>query len=117
MRVFLERQYNEICSIKLAVMRALSSLSAGRKGQFSAIRTSCVDLPLSAHVLNMFFPLDYNGEKSVKKDVAVSDLDVVFGKDWNIFYFDNSSTRKRVFGLVTLHYRQKSMNSHKLNSR
>ena len=71
------------------------------------IKKLSVDLPLSPELLQLFFPLQFNDEKGIKKKVAISELNVAFGKDWHIFHFPESCTRKRVMGLVTLHYREK----------
>ena len=93
---------NEISCFKFEIRRKLSKLSCGRKGQRSNVKYSEIDLPLSPSVLELFFPLNYDGKDSVKKAVAVTDLNVAFGENWHIFNFPESSTRKRIIGLVTL---------------
>ena len=117
MKVFFAGQYNEISSLKFALMKSLSSLSYGRKGQFCSQRKSGIDLPLSADNLEFFFGMKYSGEKSVKKSVAVENLENVFGKNWHIFNFTNSCTRKRIVGLVNLHYRRKTLSKPQKSNR
>ena len=62
---------------------------------------------MSQEVFKNFFNLDYDGQDVVKKCVAISELDSVFGRNWHIYIFPKSSTRKRIIGIVLLHYRRK----------
>ena len=102
-------QDHEVTAIKYSVIRILSSLSTGSKGQHRSMKYVSVDLPLSREAFKKYFLHDDKGELSVKKVVELSHLDQAFGRQWNVVNFKDSSTRKRVFGLVLMHFRLKSL--------
>ena len=94
-------------AVRFLVIRSLASLSVGFRGKYSNVKNVSVDAPLSQDLFASFFPVNYCGEDSFKDMVSVGQLESVFGKDWHIYNFTNSSTRKRVLGCVLLHYRRK----------
>ena len=91
----------------MAIVRALGCLSHGQKGKYINIKKIVVDLPLSQSIFQSSFPVDYTGEESFKENVHVDQLNTVFGQNWHVYHFPNSSTRNRVIGLVLLHFRKK----------
>ena len=99
---------NDIASIKFTIGKCLSRISAGRKDKRRTVKYSEIDLPLSVESLEKYFPIEYNGQTSVRKEVAISELDLAFGRNWHVMKFPNSTTQKKVIGLVTLHYGNKS---------
>ena len=80
----------------------------GSRGQYRTVKNYVIDLPLSQSSFQNYFHLDYNGEISIKMSVPVNHLDRVFGVNWHILQFENSCTRKRIIGLVIMHYRKKT---------
>ena len=98
---------NELNSFKLAIVKALSSLSYSRMGKYTSIKNISVDLPISPRNFKAYFPVEYNYEESFKDVLAITDLNNVFGPNWHEVYFQNSTTRKRVIGLVNIHFRRK----------
>ena len=93
----------------MAILKHLSSLSLGNGTQRLNITCSSVDLPLSLEVFKNTFPVQYTGQCNFKATLGVSELDIIFGKNWHTFHFPNSNTRKRIIGLVMLHYRKKKI--------
>ena len=81
----------------------------GSRGQYKSSKIYFIDLPFSQRNFRKYFCIQYNGEISVKMSMAVSDMDNLFGENWHIVEFKNSSTRKRIIGLVIVHYRKKSI--------
>ena len=73
------------------------------------IKSSAIDLPLSQKVFSDHFPVQYQYQDNFKCTVSVSDLNDVFGENWHIYQFPNSITRKRILGMVTLHFRRKGV--------
>ena len=102
-------ELNELAAINFSMRRALSTLSIGVRGKYTNFRVFFVDLPLSPKTFSRFFAEEYNDEKTFKKLVTVDYLNTVFGLNWNLFQFPQSSTRKRVFGNIQLHFREKAM--------
>ena len=100
---------NQLNSLKLAVIKALSSLSFSRQGKYTSIKKNSVDLPISPDVFANKFPVSYTGQESFKTVVAINDLNDVFGENWHVINFKNSTTTKRVIGLINLHYRRKKI--------
>ena len=100
---------NEVNVLRMAILKRLSALSLGHGGQRVNIKMSSVDLPISPKVFQRICPIEYQGQEEFKATVSVSDLDDVFGKDWHIFNFPNSTTRKRIIGVILLHYRTKTL--------
>ena len=98
---------NEINAFKLAVVKSLSSLSHGSRGKYVNIKTCAVDLPLSPKNMKQHFAVQHIGEEPIKFCLPVSAFDGIFGENWHIFHFPNSSTRKRIIGVIELHYRMK----------
>ena len=76
------------------------------------MKNMCVDLPLSQDYFAAHFPVQYNYEHSVKKDVSVCQLEPIFGKNWHSFHFEKSSTTRRIIGLVHIHFRKKFARKH-----
>ena len=74
-------QNNEINSIKFAIVKSMHSASQGRKGKYTTIRNIVVDLPLSQKVFAHVFPINYNGQESLKEVLSISDLNTVFGEN------------------------------------
>ena len=93
----------------MAIFKILSSLSLGYRGKRLNVKINVVDLPLSPKVFKENFPVDYCGEPNFKSTVSVSELNKVFGTDWHLFQFPNSMTRRRILGVVILHYRKKTL--------
>ena len=107
--MILSTEINEINSIKFAILKSMSSASQARMGKYRATRNIAVDLPLSQKVFAKMFPINYNGEESFKQVVSIMDLNRVFGENWHILKFKESSTRKRIIGVVAIHYRRKGV--------
>ena len=110
---------NEINSIKLAILKSLYSGCHARFGKYTSIKTVGVDLPLSPKVFIDQFPLAYNGENSIRAVMLISELSKIFGKNWHTVRYSKSSTRKRVFGVIKIHYRKKkiALNTQERNDR
>ena len=102
-------EWNELASLKFAIRRALSTLSIGYRGNYRNVRIFSVDLPLSPKAFCSLFAPEYGAESSFKKTFTVAEMKCVFGHDWDCFQFKNSSTRKRVFRNVYLHFRKKTI--------
>ena len=100
---------NELEAVKFAITRSLASLSHGKRGKYINIKNISLDLPLSPLVFQTFFPVDYSGNDGFKDNLSVDELSTVFGENWHIYNFCNSSTRKRIIGLVLLHFRRKTI--------
>ena len=89
-------------------------MSYMRKGKFGHIKSITVDIPCSRNmfvekfVCNLKF-VEYSGEDNFKCTVAPSDLRAVFGDNWDWFIYSKSTTRRRVLGLVKLHFQKKSV--------
>ena len=99
-------------SLRLSVLKIMSKLSFGHKGNFRHMKTVSLDVPLSpetfqSKICDVVDIIDYSGEENFKIDVAPSQLNLVFGDNWSKFQFSSSSTQKRVLGLVTIHFRLK----------
>ena len=100
-------EFNEINSLKLAVIKALSTLSYCKMGKYTSIKNMSVDLPLSPKVFAEKFPIQYNYDENFKAVLAVLDLNSIFGLNWHKVNFNNSTMRKRIIGLIHIHYRKK----------
>ena len=98
----------------MAVKKAISSLSRQSKGKYIHAKTVSVDIPCSrktfvAKFVQKVNNVEYNGQDNFKCTLGPSDLRPVFGEKWDYFMYDNSSTRRRIIGIVTLHFRKKSI--------
>ena len=98
----------------MSALKAISSFSFHSRHNVSHTQTVSVDIPCSQQIfvekfVNPVESITYSGEDSFKCTVAASDLDVVFGPNWNTYRFRNSKTRKRIFGLLVIHYRKKKL--------
>ena len=93
----------------MAILKNLSSLCMGNRGKRCNIKVTSIDLPLSQNVFTDTFPVDYCGEDNFKCTVSVTALNEVFGEHWYIYHFPNSCTRKIIIGLVSLHFRKKTI--------
>ena len=100
---------NELAAVKFAITRSLASLSHGKRGKYINIKHISLDLPLSPLVFQTFFPVDYCGNDGFKGKLSIDELNTVFGTNWHIYNFFQSSTRKRIIGLVLLHFRRKKV--------
>ena len=105
---------NEMASLRLSVYRIMSKLSFGMRGNYSHMRNVSVDVPLSQEtfherICKHLQEFEYLGQDNLKVSVCPSDLNAVFGDNWFQFNFESSSTRNRVLGLVTIHYRVKKI--------
>ena len=98
-----------MASMKFSVRRCLATLSFGFRGKYSNVKYCSVDLPLSNNAFSSFFADDYTNEDNFKRNVSVKHLNAVFGSNWHIYNFPNSSTRRRIIGDVHLHYRMKKI--------
>ena len=101
--------FNELQALHFTLMRSLACVSHGIKGNYSNVKYIAVDAPLSQKIFSDVLPTDYKGQDSFKESVSVADLDCVFGQDWHIFNFENSTTHKRIIGNVLLHFRKKQV--------
>ena len=101
---------NDLQALKLTIVRSLASLSHAKNGNHVNITNISVDMPLSPQQFMKFFPVEYSANReNFKQTLSVEDLNSAFGLNWHIFKFPNSSTRKRVIGVVLLHFRKKRM--------
>ena len=102
---------NKINAIGLCVIKAILAVPYSR-GRTSNLKTVSVDLPCSKKVFAERFAcssnaVQYGGEELFKCSVNPSELDNVFGENWHIFMYRNSSTVRRIFGLVFIFFRRK----------
>ena len=106
-------EHNELEAVKFAIMRSLSSLSHGKGGKYINIKTMSLDMPLSPHTFKTCFPIHDSALDGFKDKFSVDDLSAVFGKNWHIYHFANLVTRKRIIGLVLLHFRRKKIHANR----
>ena len=74
-----------------------------------------IELPLSLHGFCQYFLQNIpkletyfmNNQCSMK--VSVSDLAPVFGNTWHIVHNENTTTTQRIFGMISMVFRQKTM--------
>ena len=95
----------------------MASVTCTRRGKASNIKTISVDVPCSKQVFTeriaSYLPVvNYHREDKFKCTVSPSDLDDVFGENWHNFIFRNSSTMKRIIGVVVLLFRKKIFKQH-----
>ena len=100
---------NQLQAVKFAIVRSMASLSSGNRGKYINIRNISLDLPLSPILFKNYFYVNYCGEQSCKQSFPVEHFDSIFGSRWHIYNFPNSSTRKRIIGLVLSHFRNKKI--------
>ena len=106
----------------MTVVKAISSFGYTRRGTVSHVKTVCVDLPCSQstfieYFVNKMGGLEYLNGSNVRFSVAPSDLNQVFSSDWNLFVYRNCQTRRRILGLISLHYRRKNFVASGVTSR
>ena len=99
----------------MAISKRLATLSLTKSGKRLNVKNSSVDLPLSNESFKDLFPVCYNGESNFKETVTVRELEALFGTNWHTVHFKNSNTRKRIIGLVMLHYRKKTITQNAMN--
>ena len=73
-----------------------------------------VDLPMNIEVFRSLFSRYFTGfstkqiiSKKIRTQVSSQQLEEVFGADWHVVTFPNSSTQIKVIGNIVLLYRQK----------
>ena len=103
---------NELNAIKMSVMKAISYIVVDTSGKVGSTKSITVDIPCSKSLfVNQFVcsvpDIMYCGQDSYKCEVSASDLSYVFGQNWHICHYSNSLTRRRLYGLVLLHFRKK----------
>ena len=116
---------NEYNAIKLSILKAIGSNSYQKCGKYSNIKSVSVDMPCSQDLFKKTFlsnisDMNYVDERSIKYSVTPSDLNGIFGHNWQTFQYKNSSTQRRIIGLVHIHFREKSIpqkNAQKHNNR
>ena len=107
-------ELNELNSIKICLLRAISCARFSKGGQNVLMQMVSVDMPCSQNVFLRKFvcsvqQIMYDGEDSYKCKVMPSHLKYLFGNDWHIFIYTKSSTQRRIIGLISLHFRKKSL--------
>ena len=105
---------NEFSAIRIAVIKAIASLAYNRRGKVSHVPTVSVDMPCSQGLFVEKFirkipNMEYIGQDNFKCMLNPSDLDAVFGENWNLYHYKNSFSRRRAFGLIVIHFRKKKV--------
>ena len=105
---------NEFKALRMSILKSLSTARFVKGGQSVLTKTLCVDMPCSRNLFVHNFVcsvphIDYSGENSYKCRVMPSDLNNVFGENWHIFQYAKSCTRRRIIGLVSIHFRMKTV--------
>ena len=105
---------NEFNAIRLCIVKAIASSSYQKNGKCLHTKRVVVDMPCSdllfrekflSKIPNIALLLD----STVKFTVTPSDLEIVFGEKWNTFNYKDSSTQRRIIGLIQIHFRKKTV--------
>ena len=83
-----------------------------RKGKFVHVKSVTVDVPCSRQLFAEKFVanlqnVQYCGQENFKCTLGPSDLWPVFGENWDYCKYPNSTTRRRIIGIIILHFRKK----------
>ena len=110
--IAMQKENNELNSIKMSVIKALSTCGYRTKGSYSNVRNVSVDVPCSKQTFELEFVnklkgIQYAGEDNFKCLLAPSDLNDVFGDGWNVVKYKNCHTHRRILGSILLHFRRK----------
>ena len=105
---------NELQSLKYEIKKRLCSFGLRNYGGSICLTRKHIDLPLSVGVFQKNFSSLFpdwktlgRHRKRLRSEISVENLTKIFGKDWNLQKFHNSSTQVKIIGTVVLLYRQK----------
>ena len=105
---------NELEALKCQLINRMTSGGVKKGSTSVCYKRKAVDLPVTPQVFKKFFLSLFPGNvqrrtksKQIKTEVSSDSLAEVFGKNWQIFRFPNSSTQIKVIGNVVLLYRMK----------
>ena len=105
---------NDINAIRLCLVKATASTGCRKHGTSSSVKTVTIDLPCSRNVFTEHFVskvelIKYCGEDNYKCTVTASNLNEVFGENWDSFIYSGTGTKRRIIGLIVLHNRLKAL--------
>ena len=107
----LQVHINEFNAVRLCILNAISSVPYSIGGKCSNVKSISIDVPCSQELFIQKFvravPLLYLNQENFKATVSASNLNVVFGENWSSFHYRRSSTRRRIIGLIVIHFRKK----------
>ena len=105
---------NDINAIRLSLVKAISATPYQKGSKCENIKNVAIDVPCAPNIFVQNFVskgpfFNYAGEENYKCTVSPSDLQKVFGKDWDTFVYQGSNTIGRIIGLIVVHYRRKEI--------
>ena len=104
---------NEINAIHLCLIKAISANSYQRGSRSSNVKKLSIDVPCSPKIFLSIVEhlpaVNYLGQDNFKFAVTATEMEGLFGNNWHTFNYAKSSTRRRIIGLIIIHYRKKSI--------
>ena len=103
---------NEFNAVRLCILKAISSVPYNTGGKCTNVKTISVDVPCSQELFRAKFvscvdEIKYLDEDNYKCSVSATHLTRVFGHNWHTFNYRRSLTRRRIIGLIVIHFRRK----------